>query len=117
MPFLLRLFLNALGLALAATLIADIRFDGPWSVFFAALVAGLVNALIRPILFLLTLPLTILTLGLFTLILNALMFQFVGWLVGGFHVDSFTGAFLGALLLSIVSFIGSRFLGGSRAPR
>ena len=111
---LLRLFLNAFGLVLADTLIDGIWFDHPSSVLTAALAVGFVNALIRPVLFVLTLPLTIITLGLFTLVLNALMLQLVDWLIPGLHVEGFRAALLGALILSLVSFIGSRFITGRK---
>lgn len=111
MKFLiLRLFLNALGLVVAASVVSGITFDTPLSVVVGAVVAGMVNALIRPVLFVLTLPLTVLTLGLFTLVLNALLLQTVDFFVGGLHVDGFGAAIWGALILSAVSFFGSRFL-------
>lgn len=109
---LLRLFLNALGLVLADFLLDGMWFERPMSVFWAALAVGFVNALVRPFLFVLTLPLTIVTLGLFTLVLNALMLQFVDWMIAGLHVEGFKTALLGALILSLVSFIGSRFITG-----
>ncbi len=110
MYLLLRLFLNAFGLVLAATIVPAIEFESIGAVIWGAIVAGLVNALIRPFLFVLTLPLTIFTLGLFTLVLNALLLQFVAWTVPGFQVGGFWSAFVGSLILSLVSFIGSRFL-------
>jgi putative membrane protein len=113
---LLRLFLNALGLVVAASIVPAIDFDTPWSVLSAAIVVGFVNSLVRPVLFVLTLPLTILSLGLFTLVLNALLLQLVSWLVAGFHVEGFRAALLGAVILSLVSYLGSRFLAGQEAP-
>lgn len=111
MQFLiLRIFINALGLVVAASLLEGISFDSPFSVLTSAVTVGIVNALIRPVLFILTLPLTILTLGLFTLVLNALLLKTVDWFVGGFHVVGFQSALLGAIVLSLVSFMGSRFL-------
>lgn len=113
---LLRLFLNALGLVVAASVVSAIDFESPWAVLTAAIVVGFVNALVRPVLFVLTLPLTILTLGLFTLVLNALLLQLVSWLVAGFHVEGFRAAFFGAIILSLVSYLGSRFLAGDKMP-
>jgi putative membrane protein len=82
--------------------------------FFAALVAafllGVVNTILRPILVLLTLPITLFTLGLFLLIINGLMLWLVSVLVGGFHVNGFWGAVLGSILISIVSWILSWFI-------
>ena len=66
---------------------------------------GLVNAVIRPVLVLLTLPVTVLTLGLFILVINALLFWFVGSILEGFHVRGFWGAFIGSLLFSVVSWL------------
>lgn len=110
---LIRLFLNALGLVVAAYLVDGISFDTPLSILATAVAAGLVNALVRPALFVLTLPLTVLTLGLFTLVLNALLLETVDWLVDGFHIKSFHAAFFAALIISLVSLVGSRFI----APR
>lgn len=107
---LLRLFLNALGLVIAAHLVKGIHFASPLTVIVAAVVVGLVNALVRPFLFLATLPLSVVTLGLFTLVLNALMLALAAWLVPGFRIESFGRAFVGAIIVSLVSLIGSRFL-------
>lgn len=106
----LRLFLNAFGLVIADSLLDGIRFDSPWAVLGASIMVGVVNALIRPVLFILTLPLTVVTLGLFTIVLNAFLLLLVGWSVSGFHIFAFKSAMACALILSLVSFIGSRFL-------
>jgi len=109
--FLLRLLVN-----MVAILIISHLFPGLISVesFLSALVAafllGIVNAIIRPILVFFTLPLTILTLGLFLLVINGLMLWLVSALVRGFHVNGFWGAVVGSLLISIVSWILSRVL-------
>jgi putative membrane protein len=81
-----------------------------WTALVAALVLGLVNAVIRPILVLLTLPVTVLTLGLFILVINGLLFWFVGSFVQGFVVQGFWSGFLGAILFSIVSWLLSTLL-------
>ncbi len=116
MSFLFRVFWNALGLVIAATLVSSVSFESPVSVGLAAFGLGVVNALIRPVLFFLTLPLTILTLGLFTLVLNALMVWLIDGLVPGFNLHGFWDAFWTALIVSIVSFFGSLIAGRSR-PR
>ena len=84
---------------------------------FGTIVLGICNALVRPILFLLTLPLTILTLGLFTFVINALVFYLVAYLTPGFHVDGFAAAFKASILLWIVSWIVSHlFAENEKAP-
>jgi putative membrane protein len=112
---LLRLLINAAALWAATRLVSGISYTGEWPLLFVvALVFGVLNTLVRPILKLLTLPFLIVTLGLFTFVLNAFML----WLTGavsnalglGFHVDGFGSAFFGALVVSIVSFTLSFFL-------
>jgi len=115
MKFLIRLLINAAALWVAARLIPGIVYDGGWlGLLFVALVFGALNAFIRPILNLLTCPLLILTLGLFTLVLNAIMLLLTGWVSNilglGFHVAGFWPAFWGALVISIVSFLLSLFV-------
>ena len=107
---LLRWLINAVALYVAAELVPGIQTDGGWQVLLLmALIFGLVNALVRPILKFLTCPLIMLTLGLFTLVLNALMLQLAAWLGRqfelGFYVRDFWSAFLGALVISVVSFV------------
>jgi len=107
---LLRWIINAIALAVAATFVSGIHVDGGWLVLaLVALIFGLVNALIRPLVTLLTCPLIILTLGLFTLVINAAMLLFASWIAGllgiGFMVDGFWPAFWGGLVISIVSFV------------
>ena len=95
MKLLIRWALNALALMLLPELLASIRVDSYSAALVSALLLGLVNALIRPLLILVTLPITLLTLGLFTLVINALLFWMVGNVVGGFHVPGFWPAFWG----------------------
>jgi putative membrane protein len=87
-----------------------IRVDGLMAALVAAFLLGIVNVILRPILIFLTLPLTVLTLGLFLLVINGLMLWLVAALLKGFHVNGFWGAVFGSLLISIVSWILSRFL-------
>jgi putative membrane protein len=112
---LLRWIINAIALAVAATFVSGIHVDGGWLVLaLVALIFGLVNALIRPLVALLTCPLIILTLGLFTLVINAAMLLLASWIAGllgiGFTVDGFWPAFWGGLVISIVSFVLSLVL-------
>jgi len=112
---LLRLIINAAALWAATRLVPGISFTGGYvMLFIVALVFGILNMLVKPVLFLLTLPFFLVTLGLFTLVLNAVML----WLTSalseslglGFRVDGFWAAFLGALVVSIVSFALSMFV-------
>lgn len=116
MRFITRLLINAAALWAAIRLVPGISFEGDWPLLFAvALVFGVLNAVIRPILFILTLPFFIVTLGLFTFVLNAFML----WLTSAmsdlfglrFYVDGFGAAFLGALIVTVVSFALSVLVG------
>lgn len=110
---ILRLVVNAVALYVATLpqLNTGVTFDGVWwQIAIVAFIFGLVNAIIRPILKLLTCPLILLTLGLFTLVVNALMLWLTAWISSNafalsFHVNGFWAAFLGALVVSIVSFV------------
>ena len=95
--------LNALALVAVANFVPGIRVDGFTAAFIAAFVLGLVNTLIRPIFLVLTLPVTLLTLGLFIFVINGLMFWFAGSILRGFVVESFWSGVLGAVLYSIFS--------------
>ena len=97
----------------ASSIIRGIRYDTVASLIGAALLLGIFNAFVRPILLILSAPLILLTLGFFILILNGLMLLFVPSIVIGFHVDSFWSAFWGAIIISIVSWILSAFFRGS----
>ena len=112
--FLVHWVLSAVALAVTAWILPGVHIETIASLFVAALVLGFLNAVLKPILVLLTLPLTILTLGLFYFVLNGLLFAFGAALVPGFLVDGFGWAFLGAILMSLLSM----FLGGfGREPR
>lgn len=104
---LLRWVINAVGIAFASYIIRGIEVQGPRSIFVAAAVLGIFNALLRPLLLVLTLPINILTLGLFTLILNGLMLWLVGTVVKGFEVHGFLPAVAGALIISVISFMAN----------
>ena len=110
--------INTLAVLVAVYMVPGIHFkdDSLWTPFVTSLVLGILNAFIRPILMLLALPLLIFTLGLFTLVINALLLYFVSFLLGNhFVVDSFGAAFLGALVISIVSLLLNLITGSSRA--
>lgn len=105
MKLLLKWLINALALLGIAYLIRGISVSSFYVALVAALVLGLINALVKPVLILLTLPVNILTLGLFTFVINALLFWFVSTVVKGFIVADFAAAFWGALCLTIVSWL------------
>ena len=105
MRFLARLLLNGVAIIVAAWLLPGLHISGPFPAVVAGVILGFVNAIIRPVLFVLTLPLTLFTLGLFIFVLNAICFALTAWVVPGFSVDGFWWALLGALLVSIVSWI------------
>jgi len=105
MGFLLRVVVNILAIVLAASIVPGIRVDGVLPAIAAGLVLAIVNAFVRPILVLLTLPITLVTLGLFLLVLNGLCLWFVGAVVKGFHVRGFWAAFLGAIVIGALSWV------------
>ena len=110
MGFLLRLVVNAAALWVAAQLVPGIVVSGLTPLLLAALVLGLINAIVRPILLILTLPLTLLTLGLFIFVLNAFCLWLTSRIVPGFMVQTFGTALLGALVVSIVSWLLTAFV-------
>jgi putative membrane protein len=111
MIFIARLLINMIAILIISYLFPKmIWVDGFLGALVAAFLLGIVNVVIRPILVFLTLPFTILTLGLFLLVINGLMLWLVAALVRGFHVNGFGGAVFGSILISIVSWILSRFL-------
>jgi len=113
MGFLLRVVVNALAIMLAASIVPGIAVDGLVSALAAAVLLGLINAFVRPVLLILTLPITLLTLGLFLLVLNGFCFWLVAWLVKGFHVTGFGSALLGSLVVSVVSWIVTALISDS----
>lgn len=107
----LRTLITMLGLLVASALVPGVQITGAWSFIFAAVLLGLVNAFVRPVAFVLTLPITIVTLGLFLLVLNAAMFGLVAALLDNFVVSGFWAAVFGALIVSITSTIASWYIG------
>jgi putative membrane protein len=115
--FLTHWLIVTLALAVAARVLAGVHVDSLSTLLVASLVVGFSNAIIRPILTFLTLPITCLTLGLFYLVVNGIGFALAAWLVDGFHVASFGSAVLGALIVSIISWFITLFTGDPRRSR
>lgn len=111
--FFLRAAIVALGLWLATQVFPGLRFDGPWNLLAAAVLLGIVNAIVRPIAVVLTLPLTLLSLGLFLLVINAAMLGLVALLLGGFTISGFWTAIGASLLVSLTSWLASGVIANS----
>ena len=109
--FLLRAAIVALGLWVASRIVPGIAFNSPETLLLAAVLLGIVNAIVRPILILFTLPITVLTLGLFLLVVNGLMIELVAHLLDGFIVEGFGAAILTSLVVSLVSWVVSWSIG------
>lgn len=109
--FLVRLLITAISLWLAAMIVPGMHLRGVITVLGAALLLGIVNAFVRPVVVLLTLPLTILTLGLFLLVVNAMMLALVAVVFEGFSLGGFWSAIFGALFVSFFSWLASAFIG------
>lgn len=115
--FLLRALLAALGLYLATRWVDGVRIDDMTTLLLAGLLLGVVNAIVRPIVFILTLPLTIVTLGLFLLVLNAAMVKLVAWILPGFHLGSFRAALLTWIIVWLTGWLGSALIGHDGVER
>jgi len=109
--FLVRALIVALGLWLATVWVNGVSIDTPGTLILAGVLLGIVNSVVRPIAIVLTLPMTIVTLGLFLLVINAGMVALVAWILPGMHVAGFWSAFWTSVLVSLVSFVGSWFVG------
>lgn len=109
---IVRWIISALGVLFISYLFDGIQVDGVGWAFITALFLGIFNALIRPVLLVLTLPINVLTLGLFTLVINGLMLWLTGKLLAGFSVHGFWSAIGGALVLSLISMAASGLIGG-----
>jgi putative membrane protein len=109
MSLLLRWLLNTLALFVVVHVVPGFGYRSLVSLAIAAAVLGLLNAIVRPVLVLLTLPLTIVTLGLFLIVLNGIMLELTDWLVPGFVIDAFGWAVVGAIVLSLISLVVNRF--------
>jgi putative membrane protein len=117
MRFLLRVLVLAASMGLVSYILPGIKFDGAWSLVVAALVVGLANAILRPLLIFFTLPLVIVSLGLFVFIINAGLLYLASRLVTGFHLENFWWALLASLLISLVSMVLNRMVLGSEKKR
>jgi putative membrane protein len=111
--FFFRLAITAVGLWAAATIIPGVQIDGWADLVVAALLLGMVNAVIRPIILILTLPLTVLTLGLFILVVNGISLALVAWLMPGFSLSGLGAAILASIVVGLTSWCASAFVGGS----
>jgi putative membrane protein len=109
--FILRAAIVAVGLWIATKIFAGLQFDSPWILLLAALLLGIVNAIVRPIAVILTLPLTLLSLGLFLLVINAGMVALVAWLLEGFRISSFWTALGASIIVSLTSWAASGLIG------
>ncbi len=110
--FLIRAAIVALGLWLATVWVHGVYIDSPGTLILAGVLLGVVNSVVRPVAILLTLPMTIVTLGLFLLVINAGMVALVAWMLPGMHVAGFWSAFWTSVVVSLVSIVGSWFVGG-----
>jgi putative membrane protein len=109
--FLFRLLITALGLWVAALIVPGVQIAGVGNLIVAALLLGIVNAVIRPIIIILTLPLTLLTLGLFIFVVNGISLALVAWLLPGLTVAGIGSAILGAIVVGLTSWFASTFVG------
>jgi len=111
MGFLVRMTITAVGLWIASELVNGFSIQDTPTLIWAAIVLGIVNAVVRPIAILLTLPFTLVTLGLFLWVINAAMIGLAAWFLDGFHITGFGPALLGAILVSLTGWIGNAFIG------
>lgn len=111
--FLIRWFITTIAVMGASHLIPGISYDSTETLFCAALLLGIINALIRPVLLILSLPFIIVTMGFFILVINALMLLLVSSMIHGFHVEGFWSAFFGGLVIGLISWLLSSFFRSS----
>ncbi|NNF51468.1 MAG: phage holin family protein [Gammaproteobacteria bacterium] len=109
--FLIRCLVSALGLWLASLLISGIGISSTGVLLAAGLLLGIVNAFIRPVMIILTLPFTIITLGLFLFVINAMMLGLVAWFLDGFAISGFWAALGGSIIISLTSWVASWYIG------
>ena len=110
MKIILRILIGALALLGVAYLIPGVNVESFYAAVIAAIILGVLNFFVRPVLLLLTLPITIVTLGLFTFVINAALFMFAASFIDGFSVDSFLSALIGSILVSVASAVGNKLL-------
>ena len=109
--FVLRALISALGLWLATRWVPGIWIDDPGTLVLAGLLLGVINAIVRPVVILLTLPLTVLSLGIFLLVVNTAMLALVAWMLPGFHIVGFWAAFQTALIVWLAGWLASWLIG------
>jgi putative membrane protein len=109
--FILRAVISALGLWFATRWVDGLRIDDAMTLLLAGALLGIVNGFVRPLAIILTFPITLVTLGLFLLVVNAGMLSLVAWVLPGFFVAGFWSAFWGALIVSLTGWVGSWFIG------
>ncbi|MFQ6044911.1 MAG: phage holin family protein [Gemmatimonadales bacterium] len=109
--FIARLFITAFGLWMADAVLSGVWFDGVVALWIAALLLGLVNAFVRPLIVVLTLPITLMTLGLFLFVINGAMLLVVAWLMPSFHVDGLGWAILASVIVGITGWLANAFVG------
>ncbi len=115
MGFFARLLITSIGLWLADVLLGGVRFDNAVALFLAALLLGFANAVVRPIVIFLTLPITLVTLGLFLLVINGLMVMGVAWLMPSFHLAGLGPAILASIIVSVTGWAANAFIGTNKA--
>lgn len=111
--FLIRWFVTTVAVFVAEKIVPGIHCDSLNTLLGASLLLGIINAFVRPVLLLLSLPFIIVTMGLFIFVVNALLLMFVSWLLPAFHVEGFWSAFFGAIIISLVNWLLSSFFRGS----
>jgi putative membrane protein len=114
---LIRWLITTVSILLIPYILSGVRVESVWSALFAGAILGVLNALVRPLLIILTLPLTIVTLGFFILVINALLFQLAGAIVPGLHIASFWSALFASIIVSIVSWFMSSIVSGGGGER
>ena len=117
MGLIVRWILNTLALFVVVSVVPNFTYRSIVSLVIAAAVLGLLNLIVRPVLFFLTLPITIVTLGIFLLVLNAIMLELTAWLVPGFDIQGFGWAIVGAVVLSLISLVTDRIGRGREKTR
>lgn len=115
-PFVMQWLITSLSLWASSYVFAGIKFDSAQALAVSALLLGFANAIVRPLLVFLTFPLTLVTFGLFLLVINALMILMVSSLVKGFRVSGFWTAFFASIFISVLSFLIGAFMSGDGAP-
>ena len=111
MGFFVRMLISAMGLWLASRIVPGVEITATGTLLFAALLLGVVNAVVRPVVILLTLPITVVTLGLFLWVVNAAMLGIVAWLLSGFQIGGLGSALLASAIVSITSWLASWHIG------